>query len=364
MEKLFFVKDYLADSITDSDAIDKCLIDAEKEAERIIIFSDKDWSLDRAILLSENTTVIIDNCTIKLNDKVFDNIFRGKNVIIDPENPYSVPLDCKKTKNIKIIGKRQAYLSGPDVNAVAFHAPLNEEQRMVGDAWGFKTHLISISNCSGFEVGSLALIKTCGWAMSFDLCDGGYIHDITINSHVKNGDGIDFRSGCHNCLVERIYGYTSDDTVACTALYYENQIFPIKNYLYPSEPTTCITNRTPEQRSISNITIRDIHTRGEHHSVICLSAHGNAVHDIHIENVSEPLCEDWRQATIKIYTGFGDGYVPRDIRNIHVKNVHSSYAGCAVFSNAEVENVVLENVCHSDPDKKYELEFPNGFIIK
>ena len=236
---------------------------------------------------------------------------------------------------------------------------------MVGDFWGFKTHLISISNCTGFEVGNLALIKTCGWAMSFDICSGGYVHDITFNSNVKNGDGIDFRSGCHDCLVERIYGYTSDDTVACTALYREgNRVYPIKNYLYPSEPTRCINNRTPEQRNISNITIRDIHTCGEHHGIICLSANGNSVHDIHIENVSEPLCENWRQATIKIYTGYGEGYVPHDLRDIYVKNVHSSYAGCAVFSNAEVQNIVLENICHSDADKKFELEFPNGFIIK
>ena len=33
------------------------------------------WLLDRAILIPENTTIILQNCTIKLSDKCRDNFF-------------------------------------------------------------------------------------------------------------------------------------------------------------------------------------------------------------------------------------------------------------------------------------------------
>ena len=37
------------------------------------------WRIDRAILLPENTTVVLQNCKIKLSDKCRDNFFRTAN---------------------------------------------------------------------------------------------------------------------------------------------------------------------------------------------------------------------------------------------------------------------------------------------
>ena len=39
----------------------------------------KHWLIDRAILIPENTTVILQNCMIKLSDRCRDNFFRSAN---------------------------------------------------------------------------------------------------------------------------------------------------------------------------------------------------------------------------------------------------------------------------------------------
>ncbi len=87
-------------------------------------------------MLPDHTKVIIDNCTIKLGDETFDNIFRGNNLVIDPEEPYGMPLDCRKLLDVKIIGKGKAVLSGPDRNKAGYHWIRQEEQPMVGDFLG------------------------------------------------------------------------------------------------------------------------------------------------------------------------------------------------------------------------------------
>lgn len=239
---------------------------------------------------------------------------------------------------------------------------------MVGDFWGWRTYMISLSLCDGFEIAGITVEKTRGWAMSFDMCCGGYTHDLTIKSSVKNGDGIDFRSGCHDCVVENIVGDTSDDTVACTALFtISKEPSVLSRYLYSSEPTRCIAERDAIGRDISNITIRNIKTGGMYHGIICLAANGCRVHNISIENVEEidtVLPKEVREAIIKIYTGYGTGYTKGDISDINVKNVSGIYAKSTILSNADVKRVTLGNITHTDPEKSaILLDYPDGFIV-
>lgn len=361
--KAYYVFDYLKNAENDSDAIRKCLSAAANEKKRTVIFDRKTWMIREAILLPSDTTVIVDNCTIKQVDETFDNIFRGDNLVLDPENPYHDPLDVKELSHIRIIGKGKAVLEGPDVNKVGYHTALEEEQKMVGDFWGWRTHQISISRCKYFELGNLAILKTRGWAVSFDLSENIYIHDIEFFSRVKNGDGIDFRSGCHNCLVENITGETSDDTVACTAL--ASRILlppPPKNkYLYCSEPARKLRKRDPEDFDISNVIIRNVCTQGSEHELICLAARGNQVHHVLIENIGEPENgTGWREAAVKVYTGYGSGYNPGDLHHITLKNIRSTYSDCAVYCNAQVENVVMEDIAHKEEAKRLRIDHPDG----
>ena len=74
MNSVFYVKDYVTPDITDSEAIELCFADANAvEGEKTVVFDGRDYHVDRAILVDSDTTVVVDNCTIKQNDFVFDN---------------------------------------------------------------------------------------------------------------------------------------------------------------------------------------------------------------------------------------------------------------------------------------------------
>jgi hypothetical protein len=173
------------------------------------------------------------------------------------------------------------------------------------------------------------------------------VHDIDIRSDVKNGDGIDFRSGCNHCIVENITGFTSDDTVACTALSRGKRERPLSKYLSVSEPYN--SSHENIDGSIHHIRINNILTGGFHHGVICLSAHGNQVHDIEISNVEE-TGEGGREATVKIYTGYGDGYNTGDIHNVRISNVISEKAKYALMVQCEAENIATQNIVQKNPE--------------
>lgn len=359
------VSDFRNGDQLDDSAIAACLSERKRYGEATIVFDGPDYWISRSICLPSDTAVIIDGCAIRQADETFDTVFRGDNLEIDPENPWGLPLSISPLKNIRILGKNGASIVGPEKNRIGFHRFFQREEEMVGDFWGWRALTVSLSRCTGFEIGNLRVEKTRSWAISFDLCAHGYIHDIEFRSDVKNGDGIDFRSGCRNCLVENITGVTSDDTVACTALF--KNVPPVYDgkYLYPSEPTRFMLNRSKEEMDVSNITIRNVKTDGPHHGIICLAANGCQVHHIQIENVTEdPMgaSEPWREATVKVYTGYGRDYNPGDLHHITAENIHGVYAENAFYCNTRVENVVLRHITHS-AGRAIRLDDPEGIAV-
>ena len=348
MSRAFYVKEYLIPNTTDSSAIERCFEAANQvNDEKTIVFDGTDYFIDRAILISSNTKVVIDDCTIKQNDYVFDNVFRGDNLLINGIDPYGPPVDVTPIHNIKIIGKGDAKVIGTDKPQTGYHPFFKEYQTMTGDFWGWRTHMFSFSFCDGFELSGRGISQTMCWAVSFDNCQNCHIHDLDIRSNVKNGDGIDFRSGCNHCVVENITGFTSDDTVACTALSRGKAERTLSKYLSVSEPYN--SSHENIDGSIHHIKIRNIFTGGYHHGVICLSAHGNQVHDIEISNVKE-TGEGEREATIKVYTGYGDGYNSGDIHDIKISDVTSEKAKYALMVNCGTENLTAENIVQNNPD--------------
>lgn len=363
---IYRVSDYTTENLSFDEAIQNCLDEAKKQPERTIVFDEKEYVISKAILLPPDTTVILDGCHIMQADYTVDNVFRGTNVITDPDNPLGLPLACEKTKKIKIIGKNGAHISGPEKNARAYHTTLHEEQDIVGDFWGWRTYSVCLSNCDGFELSGIYFDKSRCWTASFDRCTNGLIQDITLNTDCKNGDGIDIRSGCHHITILNIGGTTADDTVACTALNLSAaQKFPIGKYLYPMEPCACLSERTRYDLDISDILIENVHSNGYHHGVICLAADGHKVHDIRISGVVETNADDSmkRESVVKIYTGFGNSCSTGDLYNIQVENVLASYAESALYSNTKLENCSLKNIHHKNKGVGIKLDYPENVEI-
>jgi polygalacturonase len=342
MTSLFYVRDYIDKANCDSEAIERCMADAKRaQGERTVIFDKKDFFIDRAILLPSDTTVVIDSCTIKQNDCVYDNVFRGDNLLLSGIDPHGIPIDVTPIRNIRIIGKGDAKIIGTDKPQIGYHPFFKEYQAMNGDFWGWRTLMFSFSNAKGIEIAGLKLRQTMCWAISFDNCQYCHVHDLDIRSNVKNGDGIDFRSGCNHCLVENITGFTSDDTVACTALSRGKTERTLSKYLSSLEPYNASHENI--DGDVHHITIRGIKTGGYHHAAICLAAFGNKVHDIEIEDVRE-TDEGERSATVMVYTGYGDGYHAGDIHDIKISGVTAKTAKYALQIRCEAENLTAENI--------------------
>lgn len=94
------VSDYRTENLTTDEVIRKCMDDAKSSTQRTIVFDEKEYVISQAILLPPDTTVILDGCHIMQADYTVDNVFRGTNVIVDPNQPLGMPLACEKTKNI------------------------------------------------------------------------------------------------------------------------------------------------------------------------------------------------------------------------------------------------------------------------
>ena len=62
-----------------------------------------------------------------------------------------------------------------------------------------------------------------------------------------------------------------------------------------------------------------------------------------IDNVIETDDGD-REATVKIYTGYGSGYQKGDIHDIRVNNVVSKKSKHSVMVACEAENLSFENI--------------------
>lgn len=361
-----YVRDFLQEGGTDSEAVRACLSRRRQFSGKCtVILDDRDWNLDEAVLIPSDTTIIVDGCTVRQNDLVFDNLFRGDNLILDPEDPWGTPLKVETLHHIRILGKNGARMEGCRINRRGWHPVFQEEQPMVGNDWGWRTILICLSKCESFEIAGFSISQTRCWALSFDCCSRGNIHHLHIESSVKNGDGVDFRSGCHHCRVSHITGNTSDDSVACTAILFLAGTFPVGHYLYPLEPAAVLLPPDDlRHRDIHDIDISNIRTGGKYHAVICLAAGGIQVYQISIRDIMEEAPGD-REAVVRIYTGYGTGYQDDDLHDISVENIVSRISQYGVYSTVKAERIRLSRIRQfKSGGEKYHLEVLEGISVE
>ena len=204
------------------------------------------WLIDRAILIPENTTVILKNCKIKLSDKCRDNFFRTANCGMGIEYP-------EKISNVHIIGEGFCVLEGADhpratgdgSKKLVCPCPKNKadalrlsekapdrysyyfldkhshsygtdagnpNESQYGDWRGIGILFANAENCS---VRNLHIRNPHGWSISFEACSNGLIENIDFDADMsrfidgmvqnsENQDGIDIRNGCHDIIIQNI----------------------------------------------------------------------------------------------------------------------------------------------------------------
>ena len=257
--------------LCDNDVIEKAI--ANKGVDGIVVISPRMsdvepersyWLLDRAILLPENTTLILRNCMLKLSDRCRDNFIRSANCGLGIEDP-------RRIQNIHIRGDGLCVLQGADhprstgdggkilANPCPFEVEdlcrladwIPEERKRSGQLEFLERHDhtygtdfgkagesqkgdwrnigILLANVEHFSISGLKMVEGHGWHISLAECAYGCVEKIEFDAcmskvidgmrmNMENQDGIDIRNGCHHISISDITGRTGDDVVALTAI--------------------------------------------------------------------------------------------------------------------------------------------------
>lgn len=361
------------DSASDSAAIQAAVDFAAKRGEAVTVPAWNErtgtnvWVISETVRLPSGSTVYLDNCRLEMAPKVFCNAFSNSKAWTDDRNAAAA-----EEHDIRIIGLGHAVIDGgeynrygersvPDGGIVGSYADNRKRlpKRLVHNS------PIYLHNVRDFEVRGLHIRHQRYWGMCCSFCSGGQIRDIRFeadisyvsddgtthdpnrrpvqyrNLWIKNGDGIDLRTGCHDILVENISGWTEDDTVALTNL-------------RGSEKADWVEGRSTD---IHHVVVRNVRAGCWKwmNLVRLLCTDGNRIHDVVIDTVVDVRRPDWTWRMASAVQLNDDAREYSELRqpvmgefcNIEVRNVFSSaYAAVRLFN--PMQNVTVENVYLSD----------------
>ncbi len=327
------------------------------------------WSVDSAILLPSNMTVVLDNCTIKLSDRCRDNMFRSDNVGIGITNP-------EWNNNISIIGVGDVNLYGADNPRATGDASKRLSLTPVEDRKREKVYNISYGTDAGKEgkkqtsdwrnimilmayvnrvnLRNINIHNPHGWSISFERTWNADISDIRFNNpgiciingqnrRTLNPDGINLRQGCKNFRIDNISGYIEEDCIAITSL--DNDESQHFNGKLNSTMITSTKWSGPEDDT-EQVFISNIYTGV---TGVAIYASGSAsIHNIYINGVTGGLSRGIEDPTIKyntIHIGtchYGELSEAGKLRDIYAMNI--SGAGRTLINiDAPVVNCYFMN---------------------
>ena len=384
---------------TDNETIEKAILNRDVDGIVIIpkrvsdIEPERDyWLLDRAILLPENTTVILQNCKLKLSDRCRDNFFRSANCGIGIEFP-------EKISNIHIRGEGLCVLEGADYpratgdSSKLQHAPcphLPEDICRIGDwipaerrtpdtltFWDVHNHSygtdagkegesqygdwrgigVLLANVEYFSISNLKIVKSHGWGISLEACENGRVEKIDFDAtmykeidgmkmNMENQDGVDIRNGCHHIIISDITGHTGDDVIALTAIADPDYV--------PggSMRTTHVMHNdwTKREKDIHDIIIRNVIA----HSYLCYTVRLlpalTSIYNVVIDGVidTQTDCNASAGTLLLGEVGFFGENLPDSMRNVTISNVVCNSKNAIVvegfLTDSVITNVVNRNL--------------------
>ncbi len=388
--------------VTDSDRLEAAI--AARESGIVVIprrVSDIEperdwWLIDRAILLTSDTTVILQSCKIKLSDKCRDNFFRSANCGIGIE-------DVPRLSNIHIKGEGLCILEGADHpravgdSSKTLHNPcpkeredfvrladwVPEERRRGGDIgfWDIHNHSygtdagkegevqhgdwrgigILLACVDNFSISGLRMVDTHGWAISCEDCANGRLEKLDFDMdmskvidgmrhNMENQDGIDIRNGCHDIIISDVTGGTGDDLIALTAI--ARRDVPVR----PSgtcESTHILHNDwSRRDTDIHDIIIRNVvgYSKGGICYIIRLLPALANIYNVVIDGIIDSSPADVNGDGVLLLGDFG-GYgenLKDSMKNITISNVICS-SNHAIYAQGYLSDSVITNVVNRSP---------------
>lgn len=331
---------------TQHDRIDAALAFIKKRGWGILEFgldtisvpNTNQWLRSSAVLIPDNCWIYLNNSKVKLQDGIFDNIFRNEG-IIPSINPYSPAIELRENNNIRIFGTGigNAFIEGPDVPYTAPH-PINggDPVPWVGDWYGWRTIGILFANVKNYKIHDFKMSKTTCWAISQEHgCENFEVFNLDFDTNVKNGDGIDVRQGCKNGVIYNISGHTYDDTVALSAIQNFITQHPSGSYIYPVQVGGYSDRGFGG--NIENVRIYDIAGNGNHNGVRLLTSGGSKLHDVSVDDVRDEN-GGYSGSVVYVSSGYGSQATMGDFKNIYVNGVKSSSSNTALFLQGPLQD--------------------------
>ncbi len=394
------VNDY--SGLSDNDRIEAAIRDSK---DGVVIISPREsdidpertyWLLDRAILIPENTTIILRNCKIKLSDKCRDNFFRSANCGLGIEVP-------KPISNIHIKGEGLCILEGADhprstgdgSKILKNPCPKNKEdilkyadwiadekresqeldftdyhsysygtdagkpnESQYGDWRNVGILFANVTNCS---IENIKMVRYHAWGISWEACSEGYIDRVEFDSYmageidgmlsnIENQDGIDLRSGCHDITISNITGGTGDDVIALTTIRNEDY-YPGGSMCHTQVMHTDWTQR---EADIYNININNIsaYSKGGECWIIRLLPVNCYIYNVIIDNVIDTSPQGYEAGGVILLGEIDGSYgknLPGSMKNIIISNV---IGNCNTTINLKgyLEDSVISNIVNKRED--------------
>lgn len=254
------------------------------------------WVLDRAILLPGDTTLILENCKLKLSDRSRDNFIRSSNC-------GEGVSDVRSLSNIHIIGVGSVVLEGADhPRSTGDHAKTLGTQTYGTDAGkegckqtgDWRNIGVLLSSVQNFSIQNITLKDYHAWGVSLEYCFYGNVKNLHFSAGngklidgkfetILNQDGLDIRRGCHDITIDGITGVSGDDLVALTAIYPQKVISSgdLNSTQVSSMPAKGKTD------DLYNIIIRNVmgYCAGRHSIIRFLNASGIKMYNIVLDGV-------------------------------------------------------------------------------
>lgn len=339
---------------TTSEKIASALKEIDAHGGGTIIFDKSPlYIIDRAIELPSGTKMIVDGCTIKLADNIFDNIIRSGNIIIDEEHPNSYAKKLTSSHDIHIIGKNGAVISGSDNYFSGLNPKTGVLEKWEGDYWGWRNFSILFSHVKNFSIKGIKLIKTHSWGIVLtNGCENGRVSEIALHTTVKNGDGISIIQGGSNIVIKNITGQTSDDTIVLAA--FDESRWSNEKYVFPLLPVRYSDYSYGDD--IHDIRCENIHASGKYHVMIFLPSRPQ-IYNVKCKNISDAL-PGGKNAVIRFYGNgqYGQGFKPGNMHDISLKGITSYKTNAVIEKFAPVMKLKTSDLEQRNPKGKIILD--------
>jgi len=324
----------LSDSISIQNAVNKA---HESGINKVVIprinerTNEPIWIIDTTIRLPSDMCIILDNCFMQMDDGVVGGFFCSDNLFTERGTKLE-----HRMKNITIKGEGHAVLDGGKATE------LNEgTQTKLGVPVRLNSPIFFM-NVEGFSVQNISITNQRYWGMRFQFCARGIIRDIffSVTRDRRNQDGINLRNGCHDILIENIFGQSGDDMIALSAIDTDKKVGFNVDYPLIVEG---------HDWDIHDVVIRNISGAAIRHPLVALRNHNGAkIYNITIEHIRDtdtivpPVNDHFlRYALIAIgnnsYAGIRHSEIG-ETYGITIRDVHASYSTRIIYTQATLKN--------------------------